>query len=89
MNNLTPRLARRIQRDFPAPGDAPNIVAIVRAAGDTERVQAAIVICGQGDIARIRDAHDLALADWRDVLVRAGLGDEDWPQRLRAALGAP
>jgi hypothetical protein len=42
---------------------------------------------GRGDPARIRDAHELALADWRDVLVRAGLADEDWPQKLDAQLG--
>jgi len=25
--------------------------------------------------------------DWRDVLARGGLADDDWPQRLDAELG--
>lgn len=89
VNELTPRLVRRIQRDFPAYGAAEQVVAIVRAAGETERVQAAVVIWGHGDVARIRDAHDLALADLRDVLVRADLADEDWAYRLDAELSGP
>ena len=30
---------------------------------------------------------ELAGIDWRDLLVGAGLGDEDWPRRLDEALG--
>jgi len=30
---------------------------------------------------------NVAKADWRDVLMAAGLADEDWPARLDAALG--
>ena len=89
MHYVTPRLIRRIERDFPTPGIAASITALVAKVGDSERVQAAVVLCGQGDLARIRDARDLALADWRDVLVRAGLAEEDWSQRLHAELGAP
>jgi hypothetical protein len=29
----------------------------------------------------------LAEADWRDVLVFSGLGDDDWPARLESELG--
>ncbi len=77
-----------MQRDFPTRRAAEEVAAIVRAAGDSERVQAAVVIWGQGDVARIRDARDLALADRRDVLIRAGLADEDWTYRLDVELGA-
>ena len=41
----------------------------------------------RGDMSRLRDSLDLAAIDWRDVLVRAGLGDEDWPSRLDSELG--
>jgi hypothetical protein len=31
----------------------------------------------------------LAEADWRDVLVFSGLGDDDWPARLDDEFGPP
>lgn len=83
----TARLRRRIERDFSAPGSASEAAKIVSSAGDTERVQAAAVIWARGDLTRLQDAHDLALADWRDVLVRAGLADDDWTLRLDVELG--
>ncbi len=55
---------------------------------DSERVHAAVVLWGRGDLVRLRDARDLAEQDWRDVLMRSGLADEDWPSRLEAELGA-
>lgn len=36
-------------------------------------------------IEKFDDALRLANADWRDLLVRAGLEHEDWPQVLTAA----
>ena len=60
---------------------------LVGAISDSERVQAPIVIWGRGDLARLRDALDLAEQDWRDVAVRADLADEDWPLRLGVELG--
>ncbi|MBM7774575.1 hypothetical protein JOD54_004779 [Actinokineospora baliensis] len=53
----------------------------------TERVQAAIVLLADGDMARLRDALALSVVDWRDVLVGASLADEDWPSRLDRELG--
>lgn len=89
MDGLTPRLIRRIKRDFPEPSSAAEVAALVLAAGDSERVQAAVVLWGQGDLARIRDAQALAIVDWRDALVRADLADDDWPRKLDADLGQP
>jgi hypothetical protein len=81
------RLRRRIERDFPERGSAASVIELVGATSDSERVQAAIVVWGQGDLVRVRDAVGLAEQDWRDVLVRADLADEDWPSRLDVELG--
>jgi hypothetical protein len=91
------RLERRVHRDFPAPGAAPEILrvldALPAAAGYDpehyrgERLRAAIVPLTDGDLTRFRQAVGLAKADWRDVLVAAELADADWPLRLDAELG--
>jgi hypothetical protein len=90
------RLHRRVRRDFPESGSASEILRLladlphqtgVDALG-TERVQAAIVLLARGDLARFRQALVLSTLDWRDVLVSAGLADEDWPTRLDRELGA-
>ena len=41
----------------------------------------------RGDISRLQDAMALDQVDWRDVLVRAGLADDDWSSRLDTELG--
>ncbi|MYS84789.1 hypothetical protein [Embleya scabrispora] len=91
------RLERRIRRDFPEPGSAPEILrlldALAEAAGHdrealrSERVRAAIVLLAEGDIAKFRRAVELAKADWRDLLVDAELADAHWPDRLDSELG--
>ena len=94
------RLRRRIEREFPEPGAANGIEELLDDAvqslylsnwdtEDIERIQAAIVLGGGGDLARIKDMRDLALKDWRDALVAADLANEDWRQRLAAELGPP
>ena len=90
------RLDLRIQHDFPAPGAAHGIIAVldrlpVEAGYDpesfrSERIRAAIVLLANGDLSRFREAVELAKTDWRDVLVAAGLAHEDWPARLDEAL---
>jgi hypothetical protein len=65
------------------------VAGLVAEGSDDERVQAAIVLWGQGNLAPIRDAQQLALADWRDVLMRAELADEDWRARIDAEFGPP
>lgn len=93
------RLERRIRRDFPEPGSAHGVLWLLsglpRKAGydpemlASERVQAAIALLAHGDLARLRQALDLAATDWRDLLVAAGLADGDWPARLARELGPP
>jgi hypothetical protein len=55
----------------------------------SERIQAAIVLLARGDPVKFDYAAELAEADWRDVLVFSGLGNEDWPARLEDELEAP
>jgi hypothetical protein len=87
MPGVSHRLHRRIERDFPAAGGAAEVAQMVAAASHSERIQAAIVFCARAQPGRLRDACDLAKLDWRDVLVGAGLADEDWPTRLDMELG--
>ncbi|MEV6109979.1 hypothetical protein AB0M28_35530 [Streptomyces sp. NPDC051940] len=94
---ISTRLERRIRRDFPDPGSAPEIVRLLEELPETagydaahfasERLQAAIILLASGSVRRFRDAVRLALTDWRDLLVAAELADEGWPDRLQAELG--
>lgn len=91
------RLERRVRRDFPDPGSAPEILRILGELPDTagydpdrfcsERILAAVVLLAEGSIHRFREAVDLATTDWRDLLVEAGLAHADWPARLDDELG--
>jgi len=93
-----PRLERRLRRDFSDPGSADTAVRELaelprRAGYEThafadERVQAAIVLLAQGDLLRFRRAVQLAISDWRDVLMAAGLAEGDWRSRLDRELGS-
>ncbi|HXW44288.1 MAG TPA: hypothetical protein VEL03_05855 [Streptosporangiaceae bacterium] len=87
MPGVSDRLRRRIEHDFPAPGSATSVAAMVAAASQSERIQAAVVFCARGQLDRLRDACQLAKLDWRDVLAGAGLADEDWQSRLDTELG--
>lgn len=78
------RLARRVRADFGATDEAESVLAEIGG----ERVQAAVILWARGDIGRLRDAAALARLDWRDALVRSGLDDDDWQQKLDAELGA-
>ncbi len=87
LSRVSSRLQRRIERDFPASGSAASVAEIAAAVGESERVQAAVVLWGRGDLDRVRDACELAGQDWRDVPVRADLAGEDWRSRLDPELG--
>ncbi len=50
---------------------------------------ASLVIHTGGDWHAFRERLAMAEMDWRDALVGAGLGDEDWPHRLEAVLNDP
>jgi hypothetical protein len=84
---MTKRLRARVSRDFPDFGSAEEIVRLVEAASDDERIQAAIILAAAGDVNAIRSGVELARLDWRDALVDGGLADEDWPSILDTALG--
>ncbi len=88
MNDVTARLADRVRRDFPEPGSASDSIHRLAKVGEGERVQAAVVLWARGDRARFDDSLALCSVDWRDVLVRGGLADDDWPDRLDAELGS-
>jgi hypothetical protein len=83
----TPRLSAKIRHDFSEPGAAEALIENLASLDADERVQAAIVIWAAGDLSRFRDSLAVAQVDWRDVLVRAGLENEDWPAILDQQLG--
>lgn len=79
---VSSRVERRIARDFGDESERASMVALVSDLSDTERVQAAVVICAAGSVVAARGAAELARLDWRDLLVNAGLADGDWPHRI-------
>jgi hypothetical protein len=89
----TPRLERRVSRDFEESSARTVLLTLADLAETstdtefgTERIQGAIVLLAGGDLGRFHDACDLARADWRDLLVAAGLAHEDWPAKLDTEL---
>jgi hypothetical protein len=90
--NISPRLEARIRRDFP-PEAAEQVIAFLRTVSDgraasrqdPERLQTAAFILLEGDLNRIPQVQ--AIRDWRDLLVWAGLGHPNWPDRLDEMLG--
>jgi hypothetical protein len=90
---LTPRLRKRIRRDFPA-GSAEIVISNLEALADSEfdgqggeRVLAAAVIASRGQWDRFKSMLQLLRLDWRDVLMAGGLGEDDWRLVLDAELG--
>lgn len=84
---VTPRVRKRIERDFGVSGNVDEACRHVGEASDSERVQAAIVLVASGRLTDLHDAIALAQVDWRDLLLNAGLANQDWPTRLDAQLG--
>lgn len=87
------RLTRWIETHFPQ-GSAEPVLQTLRdlplsviGGQDPERIQASIVIRTGGDWRAFEHNIALAKTDWRDSLVAANLGNEDWTQRLDALLG--
>jgi len=52
---------------------------------ERDRVHLAILKLANGDFERAARSLAQAASDWRDVLVEAGLANEDWPEVLRGA----
>jgi hypothetical protein len=88
MTDVIPRSASRVRRDFPEPGNADALIGRLAAVKAGERVQAAVALWARGEFNRFDESLVLCEVDWRDVLVRGGLADEDWPERLDAELGS-
>lgn len=90
---VTPRLGRWVRATF-ANGTAGPVLNALRgleadAIGrqDPERIQAALVIRSGGDWTHFEGMLHLVRMDWRDALLAADLGNDDWPHRLTAVLG--
>ena len=90
---LTPRLRRRIQHDFP-PGTADMVLSYLRTLADSayggqsrERVQAAVVLASGGQWDRFMSMLQLLRLDWRDALMAGGLGQDDWRAVVDVELG--
>lgn len=90
---ISPRLTRWINNQFPE-GSAERVLAELRelpeqviGRQDPERIHAALVIRTAGDWYRFQQYVALAKSDWRDALMGADLGHDDWPTRLDALLG--
>ena len=89
---VSARIRRRIARDF-APAEraqAERTLESLLPASDPparERIQAAVLIVAGGRMDRLeRQAREVGI-DWRDVLMAADLGFDDWPMRVDAFLG--
>ena len=89
-------LVRREVRARFAPADAANVEILLEAtlrpfldnparARERDRVHLAVLKEADGNFERFARNLALAALDWRDLLVAAGLGHEDWPDVLRAA----
>ena len=90
---ISSRVKDRIDRDFDDRGRA-SVSADLRSLdlGESseerdERICAAVLIMAAGDLVRFASAMALAERDWRDVLMSAGLAQEDWRARPDEALG--
>lgn len=84
---VSSRLQRRIAPDFPQRGSAEEVIRLLADASDSERVQAAIVLASNGDLREIEREAELAVTDWRDVLMNGDLAHDDWPGILDSELG--
>jgi hypothetical protein len=91
---VTQRVEQRFRSDFDGGSIEPALarladldLPLVDSADERERIQAAIVLAARGRWSAFEQLAELAEVDWRDVLVAAGLADEDWRTRLIDKLG--
>ena len=78
---ITPRIWERLEREYPAPADLvaagelieriPAELAVWREVSEGDRVEAAALTVAAGDLGKLKEAVELALRDWRDLLVAA------------------
>jgi hypothetical protein len=96
---VSKRVAARVARDYPVEVQQDVIELLdsicrsswrIFASDDgRDRVQAAVLKLAGGNIDTLLNAAGEVERDWRDVLVAAGLENEDWPARVAAILGEP
>ena len=95
MTFLSPRVVARVRRDF-EPGQVDSIIQVLGTLPeslpmggdqDADRVQAALVIPARGNPDTFAGLLNLDRQDWRDALVGAGLGGDDWVAKLDHELG--
>ncbi|WP_078630621.1 hypothetical protein [Streptomyces roseochromogenus] len=90
---LTPRIKRRISKDYSAEDREAveeillELMGDLEEGGGAERVAAATLIHGQGQVDRFLIAVQVARRDWRDILMNSGLEYGDWPERLESEFG--
>ncbi len=86
----SPRIAARLAADFGAA--APGVLSALERLklspqADPERIHAAIVLAARGSQTMFQDALEHSQEDWRDLLDRAGLADDDWHRVVDAEFG--
>ncbi len=90
--HVSQRVAGRIARDFRGEhaAQALDLLFSLDLGGTSpegaERICGALAIIADGDIDRLIEAAAAAEIDWRDTLVSGGLENDDWRDRLDAAL---
>lgn len=89
---ISPRVAERTSRDFGGQHSSQVLdilssldLGVSRMERD-ERICGAILIIAHGDVDLLVSTAAEAERDWRDVLVSAGLENDDWRERLDDAL---
>lgn len=65
--------------------DATTLPDLPPGSRARDCVQLGVLLFGAGHVDRVREAARLAAVDGRDLLVSAGLADENWPTVLVAA----
>jgi len=73
---LSERIVQVVDRQFaPSQRDAA-LTALVAWQAPNDRIRLAALRLGDGDLAKLGSAIDLAKVDWRDLLVAAGFADD-------------
>ena len=89
--SVSPRLAAKIEEIFPA--ESESVIASLDEVDEKlfrgeagDRLLAAMIIYSEGRIEGFSLALEEVSEDWRDVLVGAGLDEDDWPEKLEEFL---
>lgn len=85
------RIRRRVERDFAPHEHAAAMRTLDALLPDDEprgreRIHAAVLVVARGRLDHFERAAREVAIDWRDVLMAADLGFDDWPRRVDAFL---